>query len=574
MKLLQKLIITNRRALTKKYKSTGMADITRALARLKVADALRGIETHVEFVDAPIKKHIPKVTKASDEPASKKAIDALFAAYASPDYLLILGAGDVIPHQRLVNPLRGPDDTDVNVPSDLPYACDAPYSKKIEDFLGPTRVVGRLPDVRGAKDADDLIDVIDWSARFDGTADRKRFVLSAQKWRGATIANIKKGFGSAGTINYSPKAGPKWPPASLRPSLHFINCHGATSDPTFYGEPAAFEAYPEALFANGLNGSVTRGAVIAAECCFGGQLYEPDSPEAKGIANTYLLHGAAAVCGSTNVAYGASTAKDRCSADVLCTQFMAAVIGKATTGRALLQARQELVAATSPAPLDPMDLKTLAQFLLLGDPCLRPFGVPTGGVEVVGIKKSIVQMAAKTTAGPTPKALSADVHAARRKQLKASGDELGRTTPAAGQKSGSVSPSLRGLMEQLISKEGLTPGHTMQFTTTLPSGGQPKAHAKGGPKGARATAKAGPGAANGHDEQIQVIFAKEMTVKKAGGGMLAGLPESGGDGGVAVAEAMQVVDSPSAAPTVKSVGAVVCRTRGAKVVSYKLVWSK
>lgn len=57
---------------------------------------------------------------------------------------MLLGAPDVVPHQSLINPLHSPDDPDERVDSDLPYACDSGYSIDIDNFLGPTRVVGRL----------------------------------------------------------------------------------------------------------------------------------------------------------------------------------------------------------------------------------------------------------------------------------------------------------------------------------------------------------------------------------------------------------------------------------------------
>ena len=40
---------------------------------------------------------------------------------------------------------------------DLPYACDAPYSRDITKFIGPTRVIGRLPDMTGASEPSHLL---------------------------------------------------------------------------------------------------------------------------------------------------------------------------------------------------------------------------------------------------------------------------------------------------------------------------------------------------------------------------------------------------------------------------------
>ena len=65
---------------------------------------------------------------------------------------MILGAPDVVPHQDMKNPaFDPPDDPDEYAYGDLPYACDAPYSRDIATFKGPTRVVGRLPDLTKAQ---------------------------------------------------------------------------------------------------------------------------------------------------------------------------------------------------------------------------------------------------------------------------------------------------------------------------------------------------------------------------------------------------------------------------------------
>ena len=67
---------------------------------------------------------------------------------------MILGAVDIaLPHQDLTNPVFDPDDDpDRQAFGDLPYACEHAYSRRPQDFLGVTRVVGRLPDLTGGSD--------------------------------------------------------------------------------------------------------------------------------------------------------------------------------------------------------------------------------------------------------------------------------------------------------------------------------------------------------------------------------------------------------------------------------------
>jgi hypothetical protein len=82
----------------------------------------------------------------------------------------------------------------------------------------------------------------------------------------------------------------------------------------------------------------------------------------------YLLGGAAAYVGSTNKAYGPFNANGQ--ADLMVQFFIDAVLKGASAGRAMLQARQRFINTQRMA--DPRNLKTLAQFVLLGDPSVVP----------------------------------------------------------------------------------------------------------------------------------------------------------------------------------------------------------
>jgi hypothetical protein len=71
-----------------------------------------------------------------------------------------------MPHIHLTNPMLEDEEEDPDVPSDLPYACEAAFSRRPQDFLGPTRVVGRLPDLTGADEPSYLLKVLATAARF------------------------------------------------------------------------------------------------------------------------------------------------------------------------------------------------------------------------------------------------------------------------------------------------------------------------------------------------------------------------------------------------------------------------
>jgi len=147
--------------------------------------------------------------------------------------------------------------------------------------------------------------------------------------------------------------------------MHFINCHGAEVDPLFYGQKG--NDYPVAHDAGRLKGKVAEGTVVAAECCYGAELYDAGTGQA-GMANSYLAEGAYAVFGASTIAYGPAAGNG--AADLICQYFLQRVLAGASLGRAALEARQRFVRETT--VLDPVDLKTLAQFSLMGDPSLAP----------------------------------------------------------------------------------------------------------------------------------------------------------------------------------------------------------
>jgi len=378
MPRVDKLIVTNLSRLRSKY-SFGWPRVQDALHALIRADATRGLTTLVVGLDdtRAVRRHgLAPVTDIEDHRRHKRVIDGLWHAYR-PDYLMILGAIDVVPHQDLRNPAYDPpDDDDKWAWGDLPYACDAPYSRDPSDFRAPSRVLGRLPDLNGRGDAGYLVRLLGIAARYRRRARedyQPHFGLSTRSWVNSTALSLKNLFGSAEALNVSPPKGPRWSQAALRRRIHFINCHGAAADTWFYGENARETDQPRALSALllGRGRRVVEGTVVAAECCYGAELYDVrETGGQPGICNTYLYHGAYGFFGSSTVAYGPPDGNG--SADLLCQYFLERVLRGASLGRAVLEARQQFVRAAS--VLDPVDLKTLAQFSLMGDPSVHPIG--------------------------------------------------------------------------------------------------------------------------------------------------------------------------------------------------------
>jgi hypothetical protein len=370
-------VVTNFSALRQKY-GDRVRDIDAALERLVAADQARGLRTQVLGLDDPngmAALGAPVVADARDPRQVKVAVDALFAT-AAPDYLMLLGATDVVPYQPLRNPLFGPDgDTDEYALGDLPYACDAPYSSDPADFIGPTRVVGRLPDVTGATDPTELLGLLEAAGRWQSRPLDDYLTclgVSAAVWKASTHLSLQQLFGTAGDLQLSPGGGPRWPDELLGRRIHFINCHGAEADPCFYGQDGA--DFPVAHDGALLSGRILDGTIAAVECCYGAELYDPaDAGGKQGMANVYLANGAYGFFGSSTTAYG--PAEGNGAADLICQYFLRHVLAGASLGRAALEARQEFVREVT--VVDPADLKTLAQFTLLGDPSVHPVRVPS-----------------------------------------------------------------------------------------------------------------------------------------------------------------------------------------------------
>lgn len=445
-----KIIVTNRAALEAKYGASGFVRIKAAVADLVKADAARGIKSRLVFLDdsAAMKRFKGKaVASRKDAKQNKQAIDAIFRS-ARPEYLMILGAADVVPHQDLANPVyEAGEDDDKIAWGDLPYACDAPYSRDIAAFKGPTRVVGRLPDLAGATNGKPgpthLLTLLANAAKY-----RRRkvaeygayFGLSTHSWRKSTELSLFNMFGESKALAISPTDGPSHTAKRMAPLAHFINCHGGPSDPAFYGEKG--RSMPESLTSKSVAGKIRAGTVAAVECCYGGELY-PSVTLALPlpISQHYLAQGAYGYFGSTTIAYG--PAEGNGAADLITQYFLLAMLDGASLGRAALLARQRFVQQTG--ELDPVDLKTLAQFNLLGDPSIHP---------------AEVESATGTPKGIDAAAAARQGRRERRAKLLAMGEFLRDTKPTASRpaKGGRRSPTVKKALANIRREAGIRAG--------------------------------------------------------------------------------------------------------------------
>jgi hypothetical protein len=368
-----------------------------------------------------------------------------------------------VPHQNLKNPLFNPvgGDQDEFAFGDLPYACEAPYSQRPQDFTGPTRVVGRLPDLNGVADLDYLIRIIEVAAQYKSlkAADYSSYLgISAEVWRGSTELSLTNLFGSAKDMQLAPDKGPKWESQLIQRRTHFINCHGAQADSNFYGQRG--NSYPKAHDASFFDRKIKQGTIAVAECCYGGELYNPNLSNGQpGICNTYLGNKAYGFFGATTIAYG--PAEGNGSADLICQYFLSSVLKGASTGRAALEARQRFI--ESSPELDPVDLKTLAQFNLYGDPSLVPVAAPPTKVSTTRGAKATFEAAAATRADVRRQLLNKGLWLAANHPVAVER----RTTRGAGTRgaggAGGISSSVKAELRRLASRANLSRAEVLSF---------------------------------------------------------------------------------------------------------------
>lgn len=387
-----KLIVSNKSKLQWKY-GKNFSRVTGILKKMQIADKKRGLETRIAFVDdtASLKSSGVNKIKTDAEKEYKRVVDDLYKKYV-PAYIVILGAPDIVPFQEIDNPA---EDDDTIVPSDLPYACDKPYSSNVNNFTGPTRVVGRIPDKMGQqKDASYIEKLITSSINHKPkNADdyHNYFAVSALVWKKSTELSLQSIFGQSSKMTTSPngkiaKTYKPYTKKQLEPLTHFYNCHGANFDLSFYGQKG--EQYPEALESVNLPANIRQGTIVAAECCYGAQLFNDEELglTEPGIAINYLANDAIAFLGSSTIAYGPADSQGL--ADLITQYFIKNVLKGASTGRAFLEARQRFLTEVGP-DLDPQELKTIAQFYLLGDPSVQPALCEVGDIQKLTIGSAI-----------------------------------------------------------------------------------------------------------------------------------------------------------------------------------------
>jgi hypothetical protein len=362
-----KIIVSNRSVLMKKYKESGLEQIEAAVRKLIQADARKGIASRFFYLDDKMIRRFraTPVRQVESGHQNKNAMDALYRWF-KPDYILILGSSDVVPHIKVSN-LTG-DEDGLIIDSDLPYSCDRPFHRNARHFLSPTRVLGRLPDIHGGRNPAYLVRLLE-----NATTITKRprkdyeawFGLSAKVWTGSSAITSANLFSNFDGLSFCPPEGTGKHRHLDKARIHFFNCHGDSQAHKFWGQQEG--VYPTSFSSDDVPPQLLEGTFVAAECCYGAQQYAPGRGKLS-ISATYLFSNAAAYVGSTTIAYGEDRSQE--NADLLTQYFVQFVLRGHSIGRAFLEAQQEFIKSSAPR-IDIYELKTIAQFLLLGDPSIH-----------------------------------------------------------------------------------------------------------------------------------------------------------------------------------------------------------
>jgi len=317
--------------------------------------------------------------------------------------LLIIGGNDIVPFHMLPNPT---DDSDLNVPSDNPYAT------LDENYFIQQWPVGRIPDEAGS-DAGYLLEQLRFltkeyelkvkskkSAAPNALASLLRNLAerfqtfntrihktnnlgcTAEVWQAAS-SEVFTVIDQADRLMYSPPTNN----TNLLtgqvpdPKFAYFNLHGLKDAAEWYGQRDLTKAttapeYPVAVEPANFTTNTSSPDIVMSEACYGANILDKKADEA--ISLNFLACGTRAFIGSTCIAYG-SVSKNLVAADLLAYHFWTHVKAEVAVGYALMRAKLALAKKMTQDQgyLDGEDQKTILSFVLYGDPLASSANIKT-----------------------------------------------------------------------------------------------------------------------------------------------------------------------------------------------------
>lgn len=341
------------------------------------ADSAKGYNSFMVAVDDAQQMRtygVDPVADPADGKQNKEAIDAICIRYPQA-MLVLLGGADIIPFQKLTDP-----DTKKDILSDLPYACEAAFSRDILSFIEPTRMITRLPDVTGkpsyveesarvAKFARVIIDAARRDTRPAGDYTQP-FAVSAEDWQISKLPLVQALYGSKAELASYPPDGGSWSQEQYNRLHHYFALYGDNDRQEWYADAAL--STPAYWFEDG-QAYLGEDLLLLSQVSCGAQLTpsreasrDTHTYSSYPIANVYLENGAGAFLGST---CPVSNLPDNPS-NTLLRIFLSTLHQGATLGKALREAR--LGVRNLKNPPDAEALRTLAGYVVYGDVSYQP----------------------------------------------------------------------------------------------------------------------------------------------------------------------------------------------------------
>jgi tetratricopeptide (TPR) repeat protein len=390
------LLLGCKTVLLRRYGAAGFAAIDTRLHAIAAALRRRQIHAHCCYIDdaasLQIDEQITLAPVAHDASAIRNLVRTLAEALGQHGQelgtVLLIGGDDSIPFHRVANPLH---DDDAVVLSDSPYGSDD------AGYMLPQRVVARLPDGAG-DEPEPLLKLLDQILDYHqgrGTQLKNGFFhlpllggrrsparkpaspvdtgYSAEVWRAASRMALDALDAGAPLACCPPLDTDTLDLAEWSDRrILYINLHGASGLPNWYGQPDLLwpgpaTQLPIALRPEQLADRRPAGALLISEACYGAELI--DRTQETSIMLKALAEGALACVGATVASYGSLT-MPLIGADLLCQKLLAHLASGIPVGAALHQARLEFAQTMyrRQGYLDDVDVKTLTEFVLLGDP--------------------------------------------------------------------------------------------------------------------------------------------------------------------------------------------------------------
>lgn len=385
------MLLANRSALVRRFGMSASKQIDQSIRQLSQILRQQGMNVCAGYIDDPVDLVVGDIRVQHPVTADAMAIRDMVRVFAERlqsrglevATLLLIGGDDCIPFHRLHNPI--PDDEKILL-SDNPYACDD------SGYLIPQRIVARIP-TGDDNDPRLLLTILNTMTAYHADARHEgRLGFDLGAWlriRNAEGDNLARGI--AAEVWHAPSrevlhnlhteakllTSPPLDHHQLtKPMLSghevlYINLHGASGMPHFYGQPenswGAATSLPIAITPDHMNGATVAGTILLSEACYGAELLGRTVDNS--IPLRALSNGALAFVGATVNAYG-SAQTPLLGADLLFERLTHHMAHGLPVGLALHFARLEFAQTMYERQgfLDDVDMKTLIEFILLGDP--------------------------------------------------------------------------------------------------------------------------------------------------------------------------------------------------------------